>query len=174
MFQNRIIWSPSPFQHWFFKYLQVHLPFLKVQEWRNNYCWEHASLLVIAISFSSIRRIELSVGLLKELILAAEFVSFLCWAKPGPGSRLCFFWQWKHSAISYAYSWTMSYYWYLTKVLFFWLSPLCQTSQIQIFLLELFRPAAWWKRKTYDNQRQKRSNAWECWEENPVTSKITC
>lgn len=172
MFLNSIIWSPSPFQHWILKYLQIfkYLPFLKAQEWRNYYCWEGASLFLMAIAFSIIRRAELSVGLLKELILAAGLISLLCWAKPGLGSRLCFFWQWKHSAISYACSWTMNYYWYLTKVLFFWLSPLCQTPQIQIFLLEVFRPAAFWKIKMYDNQR---GNAWKRWEENPATSKIT-
>lgn len=36
------------------------------------------SLLVMDVSFSNIRRAELSVGLLKELILAAGLVSFLC------------------------------------------------------------------------------------------------
>lgn len=89
MFLNSIIWSPSPFQHWILKYLQIfkYLPFLKAQEWRNYYCWEGASLFLMAIAFSIIRRAELSVGLLKELILAAGLISLLCWA----GQQTVFF-----------------------------------------------------------------------------------
>lgn len=116
----------------------------------------HLSLLLRAVSLSAIRRTVLSAGLLKELIFAAGLLSRLSRAVSGLGSRLCFFWQCKRSAISYACFWTMNYYWYLTKVLFLWLGPLCQTSQIKIFLLEVFGPAACWKRRTSEDWRQKK------------------
>lgn len=45
------------------------------------------SLLVVAIYFSNIRRTEFSVQLLKEIILTAGHVSFLCWA----GQQTVFF-----------------------------------------------------------------------------------
>lgn len=105
---------------------------------KSQFCREHACLFLHWPCLSVV-----SGGLLKELTLAAGPVSFSMLSKVWARQQTVFFFlAMKTFTISCACSWTMNYYWYLTKVLFFWLSPLCQTSQTKILLLEVFGPAA--------------------------------